>query len=357
MKQKALKLILSGAASLALAVSLTATTFAYVLIGNNVVVEEFDFEVEGQEGLLISLDGENFSQDITSEQLKIAIAGSVEEFDKNRIIGTTVKHYLGNAVVDQNGLNFTKEIIDYDITTDTYSRNFKGAIPNKDYIKFDLWFKALNTKTTATNFELSFGERTYISAPTSEVELYNSFNTYTQNAQGKYEKTSYTQGMKLKQNVANAMRMGIYNEDETNKLSVYEVVDDDDLGSAAIEGKIDAKHDPYSSIMINYYNVLFPRYPFSNGTLVDDKLDTSDNKLKHVEGAEDGEAFNTKSNYGTKDAQGNWNGQRVGSFTTQDTLKITVYIWLEGWDADYLIGTTVEGAKLKCGLEFNLAEV
>jgi hypothetical protein len=78
--------------------------------------------------------------------------------------------------------------------------------------------------------------------------------------------------------------------------------------------------------------------------------------LTHVEGAEDGEAFNTKSNYGTKDAQGNWNGQRVGSFTTQDTLKITVYIWLEGWDVDYLIGTTVEGAKLKCGLEFNLAE-
>ena len=356
MKQKALKLILSGAASLALAVSLTATTFAYVLIGNNVVVEEFDFEVEGQEGLLISLDGENFSQDIASEQLKIAIAGSVEEFDKNRIIGTTVKHELGNAVVDQNGLNFTKEIIDYDITTDTYSRDFKSAVPNKDYLKFDLWFKALNTKTTATNFELSFGERTYISAPTSEVELYNSFNTYTQNDEGKYEKTSYTQGMKLKQNVANAMRMGIYNEDETNKLSVYEVVDSDDLGSAAIEGKVDAKHDPYSSIMINYYNVLFPRYPFSNGTLVDDKLDTSDSKLKNVQGAEDGEAFNTKSNYGIKDAQGNWNGQKVGSFTTQDTLKITVYIWLEGWDADYLIGTTVEGAKLKCGLEFNLAE-
>ena len=355
MKQKALKLILSGAASLALAVSLTATTFAYVLIGNNVVVEEFDFEVEGQEGLLISLDGENFSQDITSEQLKIKVAGSVEEFDKNRIIGTTVKHNAGNAVVDEYGLNFTKEIIDYDKTTDTYSRDFKGAIPNKDYLKFDLWFKALNTETTATNFELSFGERTYISAPTSEVELYNSFDTYTQNDQGKYKKTSYTQGMKLKQNVANAMRMGIYNEDETNKLSVYEVVDSDDLGSAAIEGKVDAKHDPYSSIMINYYNVLFPRYPFSNGTLVD-KFDTSDNQLTHVEGAEDGEAFNTKSNYGMKDAQGNWNGQRVGSFTTQDTLKITVYIWLEGWDADYLIGTTVEGAKLKCGLEFNLAE-
>ena len=355
MKQKALKLILSGAASLALAVSLTATTFAYVLIGNNVVVEEFDFEVEGQEGLLISLDGENFSQDITSEQLKVLIAGSVEEFDKNRIIGTTVKHESGNAVVDQYGLNFTKEIIDYDKTTDTYSRDFKGAVPNKDYLKFDLWFKALNTETAATNFELSFGERTYISAPTSEVELYNSFNTYTLNEQGKYKKTSYTQGMKLKQNVANAMRMGIYNEDETNKLSVYEVVDSDDLGSAAIEGKVDAKHDPYSSIMINYYNVLFPRYPFSNGTLVD-KLDTSGNQLTRVEGAIDGEAFNTKSNYGTKDAEGNWNGQRVGSFTTQDTLHITVYIWLEGWDADYLIGTTVEGAKLKCGLEFNLRE-
>ena len=117
MKQKTLKLILSGIASLALAVSLTATTFAYVLIGNNVVVEEFDFEVQGQEGLLISLDGENFSQAITSEQLKIKIADSVEEFDKNRIIGTTVKHKSGKAVVDENGLNFVRESIDYDKTT------------------------------------------------------------------------------------------------------------------------------------------------------------------------------------------------------------------------------------------------
>jgi hypothetical protein len=35
-------------------------------------------------------------------------------------------------------------------------------------------------------------------------------------------------------------------------------------------------------------------------------------------------------------------------------MKITVYLWLEGWDADYLIGTSVDGSKINCSLEFNL---
>ena len=355
MKQKAIKLILSGAASLALAVSLTATTFAYVLIGNNVIVEEFSFDVEGQEGLLISLDGENYSQDITSEQLKAKIAGSVEEFDKRNLVGTTVKHSSENAVYDiDNYLSFEKEQINYIKDSDTYEREYVGAVPNHDYIKFDLYFKALNTQTSATNFNLSFGERTFIKAYTDDVELYNGFNTWEYDeVGGYYTKKSYTSGQKVTQNVANAMRLAIYNE-EDSKLSVYEVTDENDLGSAAINGKTDAKHDPYSSIMINYYNAIYPRYPFT-GPDDNTKVDNNGNQIPGVIGADDGEAFHTINKYGVKNGQ-DWTGEKVGKFTTSDSLHLVVYIWLEGWDADYLLGTTLEGSKLSCGLEFNLTE-
>lgn len=353
MKQKALKLILSGAATLALAVSLTATTFAYVLIGNNVTVEEFDFKVEGQEGLMISLDGENFSQDITGDQLKAFIAGSVEEFDKNSIVGTTVKHEAGNAVYNAEGkLVFEKEQINYDKDLDKYSRTYITAA-NTDYIAFPLYFKALNTLTNTSNYNLSIGENTYIKAPTDNVELVNSFSVWKMNTSGKYERQDFNQGQLITQNVANAMRLAIVNEEYTSKLQVFEVTDSDDLGSAAINGYTDLKHDPYSSIMINYYNKIFPLYPFSfDGH--SNKYDVSDNELNGVTGAEDGEAFNTIPQYGTKDAEGKWTGQQIGSFTTTDVQQVMVYIWLEGWDADYLLNTSVEGSKMKCTLEFNL---
>lgn len=353
MKQKAIKLILSGAATLALAVSLTATTFAYVLIGNNVTVEEFDFKVEGQEGLMISLDGENFSQDITSEQLKTRIAGSVEEFDKNSIVGTTVKHETGSTVYDTAGnLIFEKEHIEFDEVNEVYNRTYVDA-QSTDYIKFDLYFKALNTLTNTSSYNLSLGEMTHIKAPKDNVELINGFNTWEMNTDGKYVKKEHHRGDIITQNVANAMRLAIVNEDYTDKLQVFEVTDEYDLGSAAINGKTDLKHDPYSSIMINYYNKIFPLYPFSfDGH--SNKFDVSDNELNGVIGAEDGEAFNTIPQYGTKDAEGKWVGQQVGTFTLTDVQKITVYIWLEGWDADYLLGTTVEGSKMTCSLEFNL---
>lgn len=355
MKQKAIKLVLSGAASLALAVSLTATTFAYVLIGNNVIVEEFSFDVEGQEGLLISLDGENYSQDITSEQLKTFIAGSVEDFNKRKLTGTTVKHNAGSAVYEGNYLSFEKEQINYIDASDTYERSYVGAIPNEDYLAFDLYFQALNTQTSATNFNLSFGEKTYIKSIQDDVKLLNGFRTWTYDDNlGYYVKKDYQSGDTVTQNVSNAMRMAIYNADEVNPLSVYEVTDDKDLGSAAINGKTDAKHDPYASIMINYYNSIFPRYPFVK-TDDDTKKDSLGNTLPGILGAEDGEAFNTIDGFGTKNGE-DFIGKKVGTFTTTDTLHIVVYIWLEGWDADFLLGTSLDGSKLSCGLEFNLTE-
>ena len=351
MKQKALKLILSGAASLALAVSLTATTFAYVLIGNNVTVDEFDFKVEGQEGLMISLDGTNFSQDITGAELKKHLAGSVDAFDSNFITGTTIKD-SGNSIQTDGDVFFVKE----KINRATHERSYVDAVENEDYLKFDLYFKVLNTKTSATNYEVVFGENTYIKAIEDVVKIQHGFATWEYDSENDYyTPTTYHANQEINQNVANAMRIGVYNSEVvSDPLQVYEVYDNSDLGSAAITGRTDERHDPYSSVMINYYNVYHPFEAFTTTNTT--KRDYNGNLLDGVYGAEDGYAFNTINEYGHKDANDKWIGKKVVSFGNEDVVKVTMLIWLEGWDADYLLGTSIQGSTFACSLEFVLIE-
>ena len=352
MKQKAIKLILSGAASLALAVSLTATTFAYVLIGNTATVDEFDFKVEGQEGLMISLDGTNFSQDITGTELKKKLANSVEAFDNNYITGTTIKN-SGNTIIADGDISFVKE----KINRATHERTYVDANENEDYLKFDLYFKVLNTKTAATNYEVVFGENTYINAIEDVVKIQHGFATWKYDSvYDYYAPTPYQANQEINQNVANAMRIGVYNSEVvSDPLQVYEVYDNSDLGSAAITGRIDERHDPYSSVMINYYNVYHPFEAFTTTNTT--KRDYNGNLLDGVYGAEDGYAFNTINEYGHKDANDKWIGKKVVSFGNEDVVKVTMLIWLEGWDADYLLGTSIQGSTFACSLEFVLTEV
>lgn len=351
MKQKALKLILSGAASLALAVSLTATTFAYVLIGNNVTVDEFDFKVEGQEGLMISLDGTNFSQDITGAELKKHLAGSVDAFDSNYITGTTIKD-SGNSIQTDGDVFFVKE----KINRATHERSYVDAVENEDYLKFDLYFKVLNTKTSATNYEVVFGENTYIKAIEDVVKIQHGFATWEYDSENDYyTPTTYHAKDEINQNVANAMRIGVYNkENVSDQLQVYEVTDSSDIGSAAITGRTDKAHDPYSSVMINYYNVYHPFEAFTTTNTT--KKDQNGNLLDGVYGAVDGEAFDTTNEYGHKDSNDKWIGQKVASFGDEEVIKVTMLIWLEGWDADYLLGTSIQGSTFACSLEFVLTE-
>ena len=118
-----------------------------------------------------------------------------------------------------------------------------------------------------------------------------------------------------------------------DKLKIYEVTDEADLGTTAIEGRTDS-HNPSSNIMYNYYNVIHPLYPFTSG-------------------AEDGEAYDTVRQFGTL-ANNVWTGEYVSKFDENGIAKVTVYIWLEGWDADYLLGTSATASEIGATLEFTL---
>ena len=45
----------------------------------------------------------------------------------------------------------------------------------------------------------------------------------------------------------------------------------------------------------------------------------------------------------------------ITPFDSEGVAKVTVYLWLEGWDADYLDGLA-EGSKIGATLEFALTK-
>ena len=323
MRKGTLKLLLSSLAAASCAVSLTASTFAYVIIGNSVEVSDFYFDIESQEGLLVSLDGVNYQQDLTSNQVKEKIAGSVTDFDNKSFIGVTPLQEAGHIKYDGTNVMFG-----YDNASEAHRvHDYENAVANDHYIRFNLWFKALSNTTASSNFNLVLGEKTEIKSETVDVNIYNSFTVGT---------TDYHSGDKVSQSAKNAIRLGLYSENETtDKFRIYEVTDDKDLGTTAIEGRTD-EHSPSSNIMYNYYNVIHPLYPFTSG-------------------AEDGEAFDTIKQFGTLN-NNVWNGEYVSKFDSDGVAKVTVYLWLEGWDADYLDGTPVEGSKIGATLEFALTK-
>ncbi|MCR5349873.1 MAG: hypothetical protein K6E20_02670 [Acholeplasmatales bacterium] len=369
MKKKTLyrKLIMSASAAAMTALCLTATTYAWFSRNDNVWLESTNVKMQWDDGILISLDGTNFSQDISSNQFKELIAGEAETYDNLAYDGCTLKldengniqydeagnaifeydtvvredvykdvpvlDEDGNPVLDADNNPVTKQELDYTNYNHVSEVAKKNSEEDARYIQFDLYFR-LSTEgsTSSSNFRekynLVFGDLTKISAEDTSVKLKNKLTAY-QNG----EVTEYGSGDELSLNVANAMRLGV-NSSDLGGLKVYETPTDLDLGSVALEGadETDPTHYKNYSAMYTYYNSLFPKYPLSEGK---NKMVQTDN---------------------------NYSDDSLGLFTYDYTekkyndLKVTFYMWLEGWDADYIYGVDAAGRDISVYLEFTYKE-
>lgn len=311
------KLILSVSSLAATAVCLTSTTFAWFAKNANAWTDPFDINVHTFEGLLVSLDGESFYQDVTAEELKASIAGTVENFDKKIFQGVTPKQQAGKVLINDGQVAFMYD----DVDRKTHTHQFKDATSNADYLQFDLWFKAVSDRPTS-ELKLVMGEGTEITSKTEQIRLECGFTAGT---------TTYNAGDTITQSAKNAIRLGI--NDSENSFKIFEVTDSADIGSTAIEGGTD-EHDPLNNVMFNYYNAVHVLEPFQQAAIP-------------------GAAYDTIKHYGTGTGE-DWQGEYLTKFEANGITKVTVYIWLEGWDADYLLNTTVEGAQIGATLEFLL---
>ena len=93
------KLIMSIMTSILIMISIVTSTYAFIVVNKNVQVEDINFNIASQEGILISTDGINFSTGIGYDEIKKAI------FDKTGVVYDNTSYYVV-TLKQQNGKNY-----------------------------------------------------------------------------------------------------------------------------------------------------------------------------------------------------------------------------------------------------------
>lgn len=327
MKSLKNKLLLSVWMLVATLVTLASTTYAWFASNREVILDEFDMELDTQQNLLISVDGENFSSRISKDDLKKAISAKYKGVSFNEAQASDFDDVKFEPVTTYD-LNTFKEIsnnLDEDknyILTDT-------DVKKGQFISFDLWFQYTSFKNDSNSYYITFVGDTYaeknntvatsISGSRSEVILNNSLVT---------PEKSYKSGETIEIDTGGALRLGVTTSDNQNLI--YEP----NLGIAsyAIDGETDDRYNPDMNPMLTYFNNL----NLGNLKPITENKDFYKNTIK---------SFDTNQKLATL----------VNENNSFNNVKITVYVWLEGMDADYIIGCT--DTNLKMVLNFCVKEV
>ena len=199
-----------------------------------------------------------------------------------------------------------------------------------DYVWFDITFRITNTKKIKKPYELLFTEETAINDQgRRDIRLDNGMTT------GEGELRA---GDHVTVSPKNAMRIAITDpalaqSDPASAIKgIFEVVDEYDLGSAAIEGG-ENNHNKDTNAMYTYYNTINDHAPFEYA-------------------ATPGNAYDTKNAYQSA-ILGIFEADGDGVY--QD-IKLTVSVYLEGWDADFFTGIPEEASIMNIYLSFVLNE-
>lgn len=342
------KLISAGLGATMALVCLTTTTYAWFAKNADAWVDEFKVDIRQDEGLTISVDNENFFSDITTEQVTKAVIAKrlgINYSDVTEELVTQYKDDLTLASVSTNDLQ-TFTTVDSKSTTEYRdSENKTYYVPRTleanefGYISFDLYFKAeVATSDAFSKYRLQFTTSTttdnergvsYIKSSSQDQKIYNNLTTY-ENGGLKL----YSSGDLININPANAMRIGVLTEN--NVSTIYEP--NTGYSSYALKGNHDIKYHPYYNPMLTYFNN-------SHSAKLEplDDLDVYRNTQKDFDG---------NISFGTFERSVDQTTNEV----TYNNLKVTVFLWLEGYDGDYLPTTKTNKVELflnftKVGLE------
>lgn len=361
------KLILGITALSLTIICLVSTTFAWFAKNQNAWINDFNIKLTGVEGLQLSLDNESWSQDISADELRefIRKKANKESFDQITLGAATI------SSIDNGNINFVRDkaIEEYDQGTRTYTYKHIDtpveANTDSGYIKFDLYARSVTPKeeklpyrfmltegtaVTSTPFVAKLGNELY----TRDVEVTtDTDNNSVYNYKDSYKK--YKSGDNLEVYLSNAVRLGLYKTEyvddayEYTDFKVYELSNESDLGSVALESHrgVNDKFDPEVNAMYTYYNKYFPKYPLTQG------MDDS----KYIQTLSSTDIFNGNLLDATDEQIENVD---FGEFRYSDTnkeynrIKLEVYIWLEGWDADYFVSLT-NSVKTQITVDFEFA--
>lgn len=350
------KLITLGFTVFLTSFTLISSTYAFIILRRDAGIEDFTFGVKAVEGLQLSLDGKNFSQDISYDQ----ITSKIEEnagvsFDAIKFNGVTPKAENGKVLYNGNSNVplFVKDSLVLDPSADPTGKNdifyrheTEDALSN-EFVYFDLYYRIASTSSLdyTKKYNLKFYPNsdsdpgTKITSDESNVVLTNACRDV------KYE---YTTNSEITVKNEDAMRLGVV--DENKSITVFEP--NYGHGSSAIEGvSYNESSDEQDDSGYNYnlyhdknYNLMYTYYNSTNPTAYFQKA------------ADDNESFHTEHSFNDK-VLGSFEALKdeSGKPYSYNTIKLTFVLWLEGWDADYIFG--VEANEISVKLKFKIEEI
>lgn len=344
----------------ATALTLTTSTFAWFANNKEAWIDDFEIELKNVDNLSISVDGINYRNSIPNDMLKKAIIAKKlnYEYSDERLTETFVRDTYSkiglDSVTTKNLVDF-KNIDKFSIDENTNTYNLTDA-DLYGYVTFDLWFRVASSNSQTKKYDLKFVSNEYaeknktanpyVESVENTVFLYNEL--YTTGALDErtgtratgpykgiaYQKGQYLAGDSIISNPADAIRIGVIHSDEKT-TTIYEPRIG--LGSYAIEDYINTNidgmdiYDPNKNAMYTYFN---------NINEASIKPIDSDQKI-YLDTEKD---FNGDVSFGQFENLG----------TGYDDIKVTVAIWIEAYDADYIVG--LQNGSVKIMLNFCIEE-
>ena len=306
------KLLLSIWMLVATTITLASTTYAWFASNKEVGLDDFDLELETQQNMLVSIDGVNFSSRITNEELKRGIVAKYNGIDVKDVNDISSFDNIHLQCVTYDGTTF-KKITDKVDSNKNYILE-ETSVSSGMFISFDLWFQYTSFKNDSSSYYVTFvGDSysdnnvsgSYLNGSKNDVKLYNKLTTIDKN---------YNSGDVITINTGDALRLGVSTNESENLI--FEP--NDGLSSYAISGETIPKYNPAYNTMLTYFNNI----NLGNLAPISENVDVYKNTIKN---------FNSDT--------------KLGVFTKNDdnvynTVKITISVWLEGMDGDYIIGCT-----------------
>lgn len=306
------KLLLSIWMLVATTITLASTTYAWFASNKEVGLDDFDLELETQQNMLVSIDGVNFSSRITNEELKRGIVAKYNGIDVKDVNDISSFDNIHLQCVTYDGTTF-KKITDKVDSNKNYILE-ETSVSSGMFISFDLWFQYTSFINDSSSYYVTFvGDSysdnnvsgSYLNGSKNDVKLYNKLTTIDKN---------YNSGEVITINTGDALRLGVSTNESENLI--FEP--NDGLSSYAISGETIPKYNPAYNPMLTYFNNI----NLGNLAPISENVDVYKNTIKN---------FNSDT--------------KLGVFTKNDdnlynTVKITISVWLEGMDGDYIIGCT-----------------
>lgn len=335
------------------AITLVSTTLAWFASNRETQFDDFNVNLEGYDGIQISIDGENFYSKLTAVDVKKAISAKLAGIDvledsklESPILNDSFIDTKYNSIslkpIALNSLDWYKlqnpnvsfKTLNSESITDGYF-DLKDA-EQTDYVSFNVWFRISNTGIANKNYELCFttSEDTASNSNIKTTAITSTSYKTSVNTAFECNGVKYSSGHEFEINPVSSMRLGAIINDGAAYSLIEPMVG---TASVPVKDSLEDRYNPSNNFMYQYFNAYAP---------ADLKPIEDENVVK----------------YNTIDMKNDFNSPLARFTANEDQtkyldIKVSFAIWQEAYDSDYIPGSQAALDDITIALGFKMREV